>query len=301
MVRTWFGTGLDNSAATTRVFVPSAPEDPLTEVPEHLLNRSKSRRASLGLGGGDAAAPAAADAPSTDVAPAASTPSAAPAAAAAARPAAVEPAAPEPLAPYIEAAVTRKKIPVWVMPALIFLPVWGILYAQSFSKAPSSEPSQLEAGVEVYNKLCASCHGGGGEGGVGRPFADGEVVKTFPDIASQMEFILVGTDGAGVGVGYGDPDRPGGQHLGGSYNGNKMPAFNGVLTDAELLEVTRHERETLGGEELEPNQIGENGALNNKDGKPYLNAAGTLVDEAGEPLFDPATGKLVTPLADSLP
>lgn len=272
----------------------------MTEVPEHLLARSKARRAALGLGGDEGAAEAPVPAASEAAAPAASASAATPAPAAAAKPAAVEEAkAPEPLPPYVQAAVTRKKIPFWAMPALVFLPIWGVLYAQSFSKAPSKAPSQLENGATLYAKYCSSCHGGGGGGGVGRPLAAGEVVKTFPNIESQMEFVLLGSDGVGVGNGYGDPNRPGGQHISGSYNGNKMPSFKGVLTDTELLEVVRHERETLGGEKVTGKQLDDKGNRNHADGKPLLSDAGVAVDSTAKPMFDPATGKLVTPYDDS--
>ena len=62
---------------------------------------------------------------------------------------------------------------------------------------------------------CSSCHGAGGEGGVGYAFADGEVLKTFPHIEDQLRWVYVGTDAyvaAGVDV-YGNPDRAGGAHV----------------------------------------------------------------------------------------
>src|SRR6188474_2303350 len=92
----------------------SPPEDPLTEVPEYLLRRSRERREALGLdtGGGDA--PAASDAP-----PPASGPAAAPAVAATgpAAPAVSEPE-PSPPAPptYVAPAGPRSGIPAWMFP-----------------------------------------------------------------------------------------------------------------------------------------------------------------------------------------
>ncbi|MEZ5145318.1 MAG: c-type cytochrome [Acidimicrobiales bacterium] len=267
----------------------------MTEVPEHLLARSKARRAALGLGGdaggGEAEAPAAA--PATESAAVEKATPSAPAKAAA-TPATATPKEPEPLPPYVEAAMTRKKIPVWAMPVILFLPLWGILYAQTLSAAPTKEKTQLELGAEVYAAKCASCHGSTGGGGVGRPLANGEVLKTFPTIDQQMEFIHVGTDGF-AGQGYGNPNREGGQHIAGSF-GAKMPAFLGALTDAELLAVARHERETLGGEKPDAKQIDATGALLHPDGKPYLSTTGALVSSDGKELFDKA-GRLTAPIA----
>ena len=120
----------------------------MTEVPEHLLKRSRDRRAALGLGGGGdsgggggESAPSAAS-ESTEVEAAGAT--------AAARPAAVEPlepaAPPKPVPPYVRAALARKRIPVWVMPVLAFLPIWAVIYVNTLSKPYSNVPTQIDAG-----------------------------------------------------------------------------------------------------------------------------------------------------------
>ena len=77
-------------------------------------------------GGGDAEAPAAATPATTEDAPASSAPAKAEASAA---PAPVAPAAPEPTPPWVEAAQSRKKIPVWAVPVLALLPIWAVVYA----------------------------------------------------------------------------------------------------------------------------------------------------------------------------
>lgn len=266
----------------------------MTEVPDHLLARSRARRAALGLGGGDDgggdAAPAAAAASGTEV-------EKAPAATAAARPAAAVPAEvkpPEPLAPYVEAAVKRKRIPFWAMPVLAFFPVWGVLYAQSLTPPESKEASQLDLGAEIYASKCASCHGGAGGGGVGRKLSDGELLKTFPNIEQQMEFVKNGSAGYD-GKPYGDPNREGGPHVGGSFGSAKMPAFKDTLKDNELFEVVRYEREKLGGEKVETKALpdGPEGKRAHTDGKPYLTDAGVLVTSDGKELFT-KDGKLTT-------
>ena len=261
----------------------------MTEVPEHLLERSRQRRAALGLGGGDAAPAATPDAGTS-----AATPAAAPATTAAATPAAAPepaaPAAPEPVPPYVEAALRRKKVPVWALPVIALLPLWAFLYVGSLSQPEVEVEGQLALGETIYAQ-CAGCHGAGGGGGAGRQLSNGEVLATFPTIDGQLEFVAVGTAGF-QGKPYGNPDRAGGQHIGGSY-GN-MPAFIGTLTPEELLAVVRHERETLGGEMVPADQIGPDGELLYANGEPYINDAGELVDENGELLLDPE-GYLINP------
>ena len=106
----------------------------MTEVPEHLLARSRERRAALGLGGEGGAAPEAAsaapDAGGSEVEKAAPV---APAKVAASTPAVATPKEPEPVPPYVEAAIRRKRVPYWAMPVIAFLPIWGVLYAQSLT------------------------------------------------------------------------------------------------------------------------------------------------------------------------
>ena len=89
--------------------------------------------------------------------------------------------------------------------------------------------------------ICSSCHGGAGEGGVGYPFANGEVIKTFPHIEDQLRFVYFGSQAyqdAGVDI-YGNPDREGGPHL--TKARGVMPAQGGSLTDVEILNVVCHE------------------------------------------------------------
>jgi mono/diheme cytochrome c family protein len=231
----------------------------LTEIPEHLLRRSRERREALGLSGGEqapASSPAeeapAAEAPAP--AESAPTPAAAPTPVPAAQPEPPAPA-PEPLPAYIQAAETRKKIPFWAVPVLILLPVWAWLYAATIDSEPAAAQGPLGEGEEVYAANCASCHlasgAGDAEGGVGRALNDGEVLLTFPDFESQVEYILQGS--GPTGEPYGDPDRPGGPHI--ARGG--MPGFEGVLSEEEIFAVVCYERVTIGGEEAPPECLGE--------------------------------------------
>ena len=255
----------------------------MTEVPEHLLNRSRDRRAALGLGGGGDATHTSempADEPVPRTAEVAAETSTA-AKAVAAAPA--EAASPEPPSTYVQAALTRKKVPFWAMPMLAFLPVWAIIYVGGLSPADTGEQGPLELGAEIYTAQCANCH----DTGVGRPLGDGEVLATFPDIAGQLEFVWQGSDGMGpAGTVYGDPDREGGAHATLTWSGSKMPAYEGILPEEELLAVVRYEREVLSGEEVPVDEIGDADQRFWPDGAPILDEAGQLVTPEGEALFD---------------
>ena len=221
----------------------------MTEIPEHLLKRSRDRRSALGLGGDDAGAGASDDKPATPATTASSAPTAPASAAPAGRAAAPAPAAPpppKPDTPVVAAYKRRKRVPFWAMAALGVLPVWAFMYARAVTETPVEAAGPLGIGEEVYGN-CASCHGGGGGGGVGYAFTGGEVLLTFPHIEDQLRYVVFGTaeyNLAGVDV-YGDPDREGGAHVTGALG--VMPGWSGSLTDEEILSVVCHERYTLGG------------------------------------------------------
>jgi mono/diheme cytochrome c family protein len=214
----------------------------LTEIPEHLLRRSRERRAALGLGGegGEATdAPAAAETPA---APAGSSTEVQPAAAAA-TPAVVE-EEPVSVPTYIAPRGPHKsRIPIWVMPVLVALPLWAALYPGAFGnhqKATSSDP--LVVGNNVYHSAgCAGCHGANGEGGVGPALHGGQSKLTFPNVADQIKWIQNGSVSLTPGSPYGDPKRPGGQRTAKA----DMPAFASTLSASEIAAVVQYEREAL--------------------------------------------------------
>lgn len=218
----------------------------MTEIPEHLLQRTRDRRIALGLpvsggdatpaaGGGDGGGGAAPVPAAAAEAPLPKGPVAPP------TPVDTTPAAPEPVPHYVEAYNNRKKIPVWAMSALIMLPLWAVLYAGTLEPAPSGELGLIEEGEVVYIANCASCHGATGGGGVGPQLSDGAVLETFPDPAGQFRWIYLGSDGGknADGVTYGANNTT-------SVGG--MPAFHPQLSDEEILAVVIHERLTLSGE-----------------------------------------------------
>lgn len=214
----------------------------MTEIPEHLLNRSKSRRAEMS---GDSA-PSTSTPATTSSTPAASTP------AKAAAPAApvVKKVVPDP--PYVKAAKERRKIPFWVMSALGLLPIWALIYLAALQPAEEVAAGPISTGIEVYGS-CAGCHGGNGSGGAGQVLYQGETLKTFPRIEDMLNFVYAGSQqyvSAGLKE-YGNPDREGGARALLGYNGNVMPqqgpSAGGALSEAEILGVVCHIRYDLSG------------------------------------------------------
>lgn len=208
----------------------------MTEVPEHLLQRSRERRAALGLGGdagdGESAAPAAASVPATTGG------SPAPAAAAAAPVIFEEPPPPPP--PAYVAEVERNRIPAWVLPVLVALPFWGLLYFGAFGERNTAEAAPPDGAAVYQSAGCAGCHGGAGEGGVGPALSGGESKLTFPDEADHVSWVNTGS-GPFANQTYGDPDREGGPRVA----SGGMPGFASSLSPEEIQAVVQYEREQL--------------------------------------------------------
>ncbi len=204
----------------------------MTEIPEHLLKRSKERRAAIG----GEEAPATETAPSTEVAASAET---APAPAAAAAVATPEPApVPKPVRPEVAAALSRKKIPFWALPVLVFLPLWAYVYQATLEPAPTGELTPVDEGGEVYTRAaCSGCHGGSGAGTASAP-ALTEVLETWPDYRDHMVWVRLGSNGwAAVADRYGANDKP--------VGGGMPPHPN--LSDQDLALVVLYERVQFGG------------------------------------------------------
>ncbi len=212
----------------------------MTEVPDYLLERSRARRAALGLGGGgDAPAPAG-DSSGGDATPATAGSAPAPAPAAATSAPAAPSARPPELPTYIAPVGPRSGIPVWMMPVILFLPLWAIVYLGAFGE--SSTAAGPATGQEIFQTAgCVNCHGAQGQGGVGPQLAGGEVSKTFPNEADHIKFVGEGSSKI-KGQPYGDPARDGGQH---TANSGGMPSFAGQLTEEEITLVVQYEREGL--------------------------------------------------------
>ncbi len=204
----------------------------MTEIPEHLLKRSRERRAALsGEPVAESSAPAPASTPEA-AAPAVASTTPAPAAAAPAAPAAPPPPPPPP-AP--KGTGHRSGIPVWVMPALLVLPLWAIVYVGAFGERGTSE-GPVDLGAQVFARNCASCHGASGQGVGNFPaLAGGDAARTFPDRADHVSWVQTGsapftgqTYGAGTRVATGG-----------------MPAFGSILSPEEIEAVVDYERNSL--------------------------------------------------------
>jgi mono/diheme cytochrome c family protein len=217
----------------------------VTEIPEHLLRRSKERRAALsGEGAPEATAEAAATVAAASPPVPASSASATPATEASrggsggavtgAR-AATEPA------PRPRIGPTRAGIPIWIMPVLVALPLWGIIYLGAFgnrAKANANDPVTL--GGHTYLTSCSSCHGASGEGGVGPQLNGGEVIKVWPKVSDHIKWVQTG----------------GAPYVGGTIGAthipvppsNVMPSFQNTLSPDQIAQVVCYERVAFGGE-----------------------------------------------------
>ena len=207
----------------------------MVEIPDYLIERSREARARFqGTDGG------ASESSSAVVESTASSEETAPAITQTSEPEIeiIEP--PKPVAPWVIAAQTRKKIPVWMAPVALFLPIWAFMIWGTLEEPSSNDEGVIAAGGEVYSQ-CAACHGAGGGGGVGYQLNEGEVIKTFPDVESHIAWVVNGSSSAGTP--YGDPDREGGQRI--SQQQGVMPGFSS-LGALQILEVVLYERVTHG-------------------------------------------------------
>ena len=224
----------------------------VTEIPEHLLKRSRDRKTGDGASSSESGGTSGENVPAVQKA-------AAPAKTAKNTPSVV---LAKPDSPRVAAAKSRKKIPFWAMATLSLLPLWGFLYAIALKPAEKVVEGPLAVGSQVYGG-CAGCHGAAGQGGAGRILHQGEVMKTFPHIEDMLNFVYTGSQ-AYVAAGikqYGDPKRAGGAHAPLSYNGNAMPqqgeTYGGGLSEAEILGVVCHERYVVGGADPKSKQWAE--------------------------------------------
>jgi mono/diheme cytochrome c family protein len=212
----------------------------VTEIPEHLLNRSKARRAAAsGESTGDASPAVAASATPAAAAPAKKNVAPAPKA-----------VIPDPV--YVAAAKNRRKIPFWAMSALALMPLWAFIYLWAISPSEKVVEGPTAIGTAVYSS-CAGCHGANGAGGAGQVLYQGYALKTFPHIEDMLNFVYSGSQkfvAAGLAT-YGDPNREGGAHKPLGYNGNPMPQqgekAGGGLNEAQILAAVCHIRYDLAG------------------------------------------------------
>lgn len=218
----------------------------MTEIPEHLLARSRARREAAGLAtpadsGATATPPAGAE-----VEPVAATATPVPAA----PPAPPPPPKPDP--PYIQAYKNRKKIPVWAMPALAVLPLWAFIYANTLETPPAAATGPLATGKTIYEKTagCQGCHGSGGGGGSGPSFLNGELSTQWPKFQDQIRWVSLGSNGW-PGTTYGATNKA----KAGGMPGWSTQVPGGILTPLQIAQVVRYEREVLAGLPPDPELV----------------------------------------------
>lgn len=221
----------------------------MSEIPEHLLKRSRSAKA--GKSGGDAGG--------SESAPAAASPSA-PAPAGGSAPVAAAsvpanlpnldpepvPAKPEPH--FVVAAKARRRVPVWALPIVAALPIWAIAYPGTMQEPPKEDPLLTESALFFSEAGCAGCHGAGGGGGTGYQLSGGSVLETFPDPIDQMVHVARGS-AAIQGKEYGAERKDGTRRVAGAKGSGAMPAQEKQLTQIKLEMVIFHERAILSEED----------------------------------------------------
>ena len=189
--------GVDGALGSPTVrALPLEDRPPRDRDPEHLLKRSKERRAAIG---GE-------EAPAGDSARAAGEAvEATPAGARSpwprrSRPPPSPSRSPSRCGPRWRRAMSRKKIPFWAMPVLVALPLWAFVYQATLEPAPTGELTPVEEGGEVYvASACAGCHGAGGGGQLQRPGAHRRSSRRCPTTATSMMWVRLGSTGL-VGV-----------------------------------------------------------------------------------------------------
>ena len=220
----------------------------MAEIPEHLLRRSKERRAALSdeppsaeppsAEPPSAEPPAEGDAPSAGAAEAKPAAAAAPAKTAAPPPPSLPTVAAQPKPPAIGILPPSKaRLPFWVTPLFAALPVFGFFYMNGYQTRPAEGPTDpLVLGAELYRSAgCSGCHGGAGEGGVGPKLSEGESLLSFHEEQDHVDWVKGGSQPK-IGQEY---------NARGRVAAGGMPGFGGQLSDEEIEAVVLYEREKL--------------------------------------------------------
>jgi mono/diheme cytochrome c family protein len=122
-----------------------------------------------------------------------------------------------------------------------------VLLLACVSPPASTGNPDLEAGRDVYARVCAVCHGSQG-GGVSAPTLAG-VVETFPDCTVHQQWITLGSDRwrDEVSATYGAQNKE---------ITAVMPSWESSLTELEIKQVAAFERSQFGGQDGEAARSG---------------------------------------------
>lgn len=216
----------------------------MAEVPQHLLDKAKARRAALAGTPIEETALATA-APSLAAAVVADAPTAASAGGGSGGGGSKSPAMNSSTAappPPPRGTGFAKMGSVFL---LVALPLWAAFMFNSFATPVTTTLTPEIQGAKLFEANCVVCHlangAGWDAGGTGRALYNGEVEKTFPLPLDQVAYVKHGS--CTKGSPYGNPKREGGVHV--AQQKGVMPAFAGVLTDTEILYVIQYERSIL--------------------------------------------------------
>jgi mono/diheme cytochrome c family protein len=107
---------------------------------------------------------------------------------------------------------------------------------------PESLGADLDAGRDTFARICSACHGASGQGASAPALT--EVLVTFPDCATQRQWITLGSKRweEEVGPTYGAPNKE---------ITAVMPGMESTLSEDEIQQVAAYERTVIGGGERE--------------------------------------------------
>ena len=116
-----------------------------------------------------------------------------------------------------------------------------VVVAACASGPESLGDPNLDAGREIFGRVCSSCHGGTGSGGSAPALTS--VLETFPDCETHRQWVTLGSERwkEEVGPVYG---------ASGKEITAIMPSFGAILTDEEIQQVASFERFRFGGGEM---------------------------------------------------
>jgi mono/diheme cytochrome c family protein len=138
----------------------------------------------------------------------------------------------------------RQRVPPWVFPVLLALPLWAVLYGGAFGERVAAERTPVQLGRTLYRSAgCSGCHGSNGQGSPNIPGLT-STTKTFPDINAHIAWVSEGSLNK-KGEPYGAQGR---------IAGGGMPGFGQQLTAEEVLAVVCYERVVVSRQDPPPAQ-----------------------------------------------
>ena len=157
-----------------------------------------------------------------------------------------------------------------------FLPLWAIVYAKTLVEAAQPRVlSQLDAGAAASTRpsaRAATAPTASAAPAVRSRSADGEVVKTFPNIAGQLEFVWLGAARHPAAQGHAlRRPQPGGRpaHRRGSSTAARCRRSRTRSPRPSCSRSCATSARRFGGEKVPAKQIAPDGSLLWPNGKPY--------------------------------